>query len=309
MPVYNSAPFLKEAINSILQQSFSDFELIVINDGSSDSSGKILRQYATQDLRIHLVERENRGLPITRNEAVALARGEWLALMDSDDIAAPTRLERQLKFSQDNNLSVCGSGMILFGRNKEKLKYYPESDLELKYNIYFWGASFANPTVFIRREVFDHCSYQENYRFAEDTALWFQIVSIPGVRLGNVPEPLLRYRQHDQQTTVLNQSEANDRQQYMTEMMTEALKAIELEASPLQVSLHVRAKLSADLSQEELACYLIFIVALERRLSELYGDAPGYAANYWGKVLKKHYKYRFFAGRRFNYKKIKAQTE
>ena len=92
MTVYNTARYLPEAVESILNQTLSDFELIIIDDGSTDGSGELLERYAAQDRRIRLVRRENRGIGASRNEALSLATGEFLAVMDSDDVALPGTL-------------------------------------------------------------------------------------------------------------------------------------------------------------------------------------------------------------------------
>src|SRR5437016_6143907 len=102
MAVHNAERFLAAAVESVLAQSFGDFEFIIVDDGSSDDSGAILRQFAKQDDRIHLIARENRGLTCSLNEMIAEARGEFLARMDADDLALPQRLAVQVKFMQEH---------------------------------------------------------------------------------------------------------------------------------------------------------------------------------------------------------------
>ena len=109
MPVYNCAPFLKSAIESILNQTYKNFELIVIDDGSTDTSLKVIKHYASIDKRIRFVSRENKGLVDTINEMVKLAKGDYIARMDGDDISMPTRIEKQLnKIITESNVLLVG---------------------------------------------------------------------------------------------------------------------------------------------------------------------------------------------------------
>ena len=115
LPVYNGEKYLSEAIDSILTQTFADFELITINDGSTDDSLQILRKYEQRDSRIRVIARENRGLATTLNDSVDIARGEWVARMDQDDIALPHRFERQLAWLKETGADISGSWVRRFG--------------------------------------------------------------------------------------------------------------------------------------------------------------------------------------------------
>ena len=103
MPVYNVEQYVAEAIESILNQTFNNFELIIIDDGSTDASRVIASEYAKKDHRIRFYSRENRGIVKTRNELLLLAQGKYFAIMDGDDISYPTRLEEQLNFLVNSN--------------------------------------------------------------------------------------------------------------------------------------------------------------------------------------------------------------
>lgn len=102
MLVYNTRRYVEAAVRSILDQTWTDFELILIDDGSNDGSEEILRRLAAEDARIRLVSRENRGIVASRNEAVGLARGRFIAVMDSDDLSRPDRLARQVEYLDAN---------------------------------------------------------------------------------------------------------------------------------------------------------------------------------------------------------------
>src|SRR4051794_24772902 len=102
LAVYNGGRYLRAAVDSILTQTFTDFEFIIIDDGSTDGSLATLREFAQRDPRINLVSRPNKGLTVTLNEGIALARGEFLARMDADDIALPQRFEKQIAYLRDH---------------------------------------------------------------------------------------------------------------------------------------------------------------------------------------------------------------
>ena len=110
MSVYNGARYLHPAVESILEQDFADFEFIIVDDGSTDGSGAILLEFAEKDARIRLIQRENRGLVASLNEAIALARAPLIARMDCDDIAMPDRFTRQIEYLADHpEIAIVGS--------------------------------------------------------------------------------------------------------------------------------------------------------------------------------------------------------
>ena len=114
MPVYNAAPYLAEAIESILNQTFTDFEFLIIDDGSTDRSAEIVNAYARKEERIRFLSRENRGLPATLNELASMARAPLLARMDADDISTPDRFEKQVAFLADSPDVIVAGGQPLF---------------------------------------------------------------------------------------------------------------------------------------------------------------------------------------------------
>jgi glycosyltransferase involved in cell wall biosynthesis len=122
IPVFNAAPFLNESIESILNQTFSDFELIILNDKSTDESLEIIKKFQSKDNRIIIIDKEqNVGPANLRNEGINAARGKFIALMDADDIAIPTRFEKQITVLKNNpEIGVCGTGFTFFGSKKNK---------------------------------------------------------------------------------------------------------------------------------------------------------------------------------------------
>jgi len=209
MSVYNAEKYLDEAIQSILTQTYKDFEFIIINDGSTDKSLKIIEKYKNQDERILLISRENKGLIASLNEGIEKARGEYIARMDADDISLPSRFEEQIEYMRNENLDICGTSIQLFNENKlYKIWNYPRNNNDIKFILMFMSA-FAHPTVIIKRDIFNNIKY-EDYKHAEDYKLWCDIAAY-GYRMGNVDKVLLKYRYHDEQVSKKNNIEQRNK--------------------------------------------------------------------------------------------------
>lgn len=205
LPVYNGEEYLAEAIDSILEQTFSNFELIIIDDGSTDSSLAILKRYQKLDGRIRLIARENRNLATTLNDTIDLARGEWVARMDQDDIALPHRIERQLQWLEQTGADICGSWVKLFGTADKHILKHPQTDQAIKMELLF-GTPFAHPSVMMRTALAKTLRYDKVWEKAEDYDLWERAVHA-GWQMTNVQEVLLLYRQHTTQITTHTSSQ------------------------------------------------------------------------------------------------------
>lgn len=195
MSVYNGEKYLAEAIESILNQTYKNFEFIIVNDGSKDNSVEIIKNYMKQDNRIVLIDRENKGLPYSLNEGISIAKGEYIARMDADDISLPTRFEKQIKYFEDNiEIGICGTFAETFGTNtKSILLKQPLKHDEMKICLLF-SVCFAHPTVMMKKEVLEKnkLKYNNNYPNAQDYELWSKISNT--TKMGNISEILLRYR-------------------------------------------------------------------------------------------------------------------
>jgi len=203
MPVYNSEKYLAKAIESILNQTYRNFEFIIINDGSTDNSFEIIKKYAKRDERIILIDRkENKGLVYSLIEGINQARGEFIARMDADDVSLPKRFERQMEYMIKNNLDVCGS-FIQFLRKgiKERIIAFPIKHNDIKYTLLFVN-TFSHPTMMFKREVFQKVNYSSDYESAEDYKLWCDILLNTDFKVGNVPEVLLYYRKYGSQGSI-----------------------------------------------------------------------------------------------------------
>lgn len=199
MPVYNGAAHLAEAIESVLAQSCADFELIIIDDGSTDDSLQLLRAFEQKDSRIRLISRENRNLATTLNDIIALARGTWIARMDQDDIALPERFERQLAWLRHTGADICGTWVRLFGASDTRVLTYPASDAAIRTELLF-ASPFAHPTVMMRAVLAKQLPYDKAWEKCEDYELWERAADA-GWAMSNVQEVLLMYRQHPSQIT------------------------------------------------------------------------------------------------------------
>jgi glycosyltransferase involved in cell wall biosynthesis len=198
MPVYNGERFLAEAVDSVLRQTLRDFEMLIIDDGSSDGTADILARY--RDSRIRIVNNgRNLGLIATLNKGLDLARGALIARMDADDISLPRRLEVQHDYLRKHpEVGVCGTWFRTFGEGESRVVRPPTRPAEVAAHAFFY-CPFAHPSVMIRRSSFDEFSlrYDAGALHAEDYDLWVRAGE--HVALANVPEVLLHYRVHGAQ--------------------------------------------------------------------------------------------------------------
>lgn len=198
MPVYNAQKYLREAIESILNQTFTDFEFIIIDDGSSDHSQDIVKYYSDPRIRFYINE-QNMGIAATLNRGLELATGEYIARMDSDDISLPERFEKQVSYMDvHQKVAVCATGIRLFGaQNGERV--FSATHAQLKVDLLF-NSCFAHPTVMMRRSVVG-CKFKYNEAFSamEDYALWVEVSREH--ELASIDDVLLMYRVHPSQVT------------------------------------------------------------------------------------------------------------
>jgi len=210
MPVYNAERFLKRAIESILAQTFTDFEFLIINDGSTDQSAAIIQSFA--DARITFVQNEkNCGVIDTLNKGIALAKGKYIARMDADDVSMPTRFERQVQYlEQHPKISVLATHIFQVNAEEEKLGTW-DKDIQnnVPEDIFRTTAQtccIAHPTVMMRTAIIADYLYNEKQKGSEDWDLWMRLLS-DGKRIDKVPEFLLRYRMHAASVTAVHNRE------------------------------------------------------------------------------------------------------
>ena len=196
MPAYNAEKYIKEAIDSILAQTFSDFEFIILDDGSTDGTAEIVRSYS--DKRIRFVQNEhNLGIANTLNRGLDLAQGEYIARMDADDISLPERFEKQVSFMDKHpKTAVCATAIQCFGARNEQ-RIFSESASDLNIDLLF-GCCFAHPSVMMRASDIGN-GYDPAFDKMEDYELWCRVAK--NHDLASLPEILLKYRIHPGQVT------------------------------------------------------------------------------------------------------------
>lgn len=199
MPVYNAERYLRKAVCSILNQTFKDFEFLIVDDGSTDGSLSILQEYAANDRRIRLKSRPNTGWVTALNEMLGVAQGVYIARMDADDIAHSSRLSEQLQFLQQNSRCVClGTRVETIGPGDEPISYRADiTEHEEIDNALMHGNAFAivHPACCFRAEAIRKVGgYDPTLPIAEDIDIFLKLAEIG--QLSNLNAPLLKYRLH-----------------------------------------------------------------------------------------------------------------
>jgi len=203
MPVYNGEKYLKTAIQSVLDQTFTDFELVIADDGSFDGTESIIKSFS--DTRIIHLKLPHRGIVQTLNDGIRSSCGEYIARMDADDEALPQRFMEQIScFKNDPDLTVCGSYVTTIDENGKETgtySYSPESHRGIMAYLRR-GNAFVHPTVMFRKEVFEKAGGYKKFLHAEDYELWTRMV--PKGKACTITHPLLRYRVHASSITRKN---------------------------------------------------------------------------------------------------------
>lgn len=200
LPAYNAATWLQAALDSIFSQSFRDFELLVLDDGSVDDTAEILGRYRDPRMRVERQE-ANRGLVATLNRGIDLARGVYIARMDADDVAHRRRLELQVSFlERHHDVGICGTWFRTTHGSRRVSVRPPARHDDISAHLFF-RSPFGHPTVVMRRAFLEKSGlrYDAAARHAEDFDLWVR--ARPWTRFANVPRFLLEYRSHEQQVS------------------------------------------------------------------------------------------------------------
>lgn len=196
MANYNGGELLKEAVSSILNQTFRDFEFIIIDDGSNDGSIKYITKICKTDTRVKFLKNEtNLGLPTSLNKAIRSAQGEFIARMDADDLSDLSRLEKQLLYIRENNLELCGtstryiseSGISLCCDDGPELEIFTES-------LFNQVAIFSHGSAMFRKSTaIDLGLYNESFFYTQDMEFWLRFI-FSDKKVGKIKEPLYSFR-------------------------------------------------------------------------------------------------------------------
>ncbi len=203
MPAYNSELYIAQAIDSILDQTHSNLELLIFDDGSSDGTRKVIESYS--DLRvIKVLSDQNYGVVRARNELIDRANGKYIALMDADDVAEPTRLQKQLQVLESGECDICGSAQWVLDEATNKLKKskdrFIDPDLRALLSVY---CGLCNSTITGKAEIFKRFKYDTSILTSEDYFLWVQMAAA-GYRFINLKDRLLTYRRYPAQTSAVH---------------------------------------------------------------------------------------------------------
>lgn len=199
MPVYNAKRYLKEAIESVLNQTYPHFEFIIVDDGSTDRTLDLLRQYEKKDSRIRVISRSNTGIVRALNDGIEAASGDVIARMDADDIALPARFSRQLeRMKSESNLVILGTNFYFIDKSGSIVKSgnVPGDHENIVENILKGnGGAIIHPTTMIRKDALVKVGgYREEAQFTEDLDLYHRLSHVG--RMANLDEVLFKYRIH-----------------------------------------------------------------------------------------------------------------
>ncbi|MEP4093191.1 glycosyltransferase [Reichenbachiella sp.] len=303
LPVYNAEKYLGACLESLLNQSYSDFELIIFNDASTDNSLDIILAY--DDPRIKIINSPtNLGYVAHLNHGIAIAKGKYIARMDADDISMPNRFEKQISFlEQNHDYSICGTWVEPIDQPVEKkIWQLPSEHPAILIHHFFYNTAIAHPSVMFRKETIDkhHIRYDPSFMPAEDYELWSRISNF--TKFKNITEPLLKYRQHPDQISQVQEKKKKDA---LTKIRNTQLQLLDIEASNNSLALSTAisnrnfSDLAADIDATEK--WLMQMYHANQRISffddQLFNRELGYlwwmvcttAANTGGrKILKKY---------------------
>jgi len=201
MPVYNTAQYIKESIDSILAQSFPDFELIIFNDGSTDNSSEIIESIKDERIRFYNYQ-DNKGYVHLLNDGLLLAKGEYIARMDSDDISLPNRFAEQVALLDNNpDIGLCGTSFLAFG-SYDFIAEMPRTDLEIR-EMMLTSNPIGHPTVMMRKSIIEKykLSYKVHSMPVEDYFMWYDFSKV--TKMYNISSILLKYRRHENQVSMV----------------------------------------------------------------------------------------------------------
>lgn len=267
MPVYNGSQYLKDAIDSILGQTFQDFHFLIINDGSTDNSVNIIESYSDQ--RINLVHNDrNLGLVASLNKGLTHAQGEYVARMDADDISRPERLACQVSFMDANPLvGVCGCWVKYLSRENNSVWKLPENSEEIRC-WQFHTVGVAHPSVMMRRQFFseNELFYDPYHRHIEDYELWGRAIRY--MEFANIQKVLLDYRISAGQICAKNGAE---QRAAMAPLRLQRVRELGIEPTPDQQRLHeiiMNSAITSELvSLDRIEVWLMQLEAANRAIN------------------------------------------
>lgn len=273
MPVYNGERYLDEAIKSILTQTFTDFEFLIIDDNSTDRTHDIIKSYS--DSRIRLTKNDQKiGLVESLNKGILLANGEYVARMDADDISTQNRLEKQVKFLDNHpEVGICGSWIKTYGEGINRVIRYPITDGGIRCKLFFFNP-FAHPSVIMRKNVLLELFeiYCNDQCYGEDYEMWTRLRT---TKFANIPHVLLFYRIHTHAVSLIH----NQKQQQNTD----------------KIRISLLEELVAVTTEDERQMHLLFIKG-----DISYHIPLNHLVSWWKKLMLNNQKKKIYPQVQFN---------
>jgi len=261
MPVYNAEAYLEEAIDSVLCQSFSNFELLLINDGSTDRSKAIIESYVENE-KVRVIENgKNLGLIASLNKGIIAAKGEYLARMDADDVCLPGRFKTQIEFMRANqDIVLTGGSVICHFEDYKVNQYFPLDFNSIKAEALF-NCPFSHPTVMVRRSylVQNGLRYEEAFKYAEDYALWQKIIG--NAKACNMPLFFAKYRVLSTGQTGKAINNADERLKIISDIQRIGLERLGIINREYEARLHYQLSLSDRISELSFNEYPVKVIA------------------------------------------------
>lgn len=240
IPVYNREKYIADAINSILNQTFTDFELIIIDDGSTDNTREILASYNDKRIKLFFNEK-NMGIPYTRNKGLECAKGEFIALLDSDDVAVPDRLEKQLNFFKTHPDCVIVGGFVgVIDQHIKLIKKikYRYTDPDHVSSSLLFNCSIHNTTVMAKTNVLKKFNYNKHFTLAQDVDLLVRL-NFSKYKLYNMNKILVFQREHKNRTTT---DKLDFNKSIRKEILKNQLKALNISFTDIDLYNHLYLK-------------------------------------------------------------------
>lgn len=204
LPAYNCQNYIQQTIDSILHQTYQNFELLIINDGSTDNTTNIINNYSDDRIK-HIINETNKGLIYSLNKGLEIAKGKYIARIDADDICLPTRIEKQVNWLNKNtNTAIIATTIQFINEHNQPTGNW---SLDLRtitsnqiYKAMLWECCIAHPSVMMRTEIIKNYKYNQKQKHTEDYDLWLQLLADKKI-IEKINEPLLLYRIHRQSVT------------------------------------------------------------------------------------------------------------
>lgn len=305
MPAYNAELYIYKSIKSVLKQSYKNFELIIVDDGSTDRTIDIIKSFS--DLRIKLYEnQENKGLPYTRNKLISLATGEYIALLDSDDICCKKRLEVQVKYLKNNtHIDVVGSNFVRFGKKYFKFGSVETDFKKLKVRLIFMNG-ILNSSAMMRASFIkeNNICYRNDFKVVQDYAFWVDCTRYGNVT--NMNKVLVKYRTGHENITKKSKTDKADTRKNLLEKIHQTafqINNINLPSEYINNFNFIMYDDNTVISEDELNTFKKTLNIIKY---ELKSDSINEVIQYvWGKAiakssLKKKRKIITFISQRFN---------